>query len=135
MWKAIFALSLVSIGGTAFGQLIQVPAEPDNPVKQMEQAKGDLDEKISHLQQAAEHLEAAGLNEEAKKIRQMVEGEKTPTVVVQLSVVEVPLSRLDELGITLIKEIPSSPARTAKSAQERPINRDYFSGNSHDHRR
>ena len=121
MRKAIFALLLTCIASTAFGQLMQVPSEPP---KQPEQAGGSLDDKINHLQQAAEHLEAAGLNEEAKKIRQMVEGEKTPTVIVQLSVVEVPLTKLDELGITLIKEMPNGPSNTAKSTQARSINKD-----------
>ena len=121
MQKAIFALLLVCIASTAFGQLIQMPSEP---LKQPEQTGGSLDDKINHLQQAAEHLEAAGLNEEAKKIRQMVDGEKTPTVIVQLSVVEVPLTKLDELGITLIKEVPNGPSNTAKSAQVKSINKD-----------
>jgi Flp pilus assembly secretin CpaC len=124
MWKAIFTLFLASIVGTAYSQVIHVPAEPDNPLKRPDQIKSGLDEKITHLQQAADHLEAAGLNEEAKKIRQMVEGERTPTVVVQLSVVEVPLSKLDELGITLIKEIPFDQLHPARPVQDRSIGKD-----------
>ena len=93
MRKLAVVIALLGVANRGFGQeAAAVAAHPAPP-------------KIEHLLKAAEHLEAAGLVEDADKVRQWAEtarqdqlGVTAPQVKLKIRVVELSRSRLQRLG-------------------------------------
>ncbi len=128
MWKTGIVVLVLCAANIVVGQPQQF-AEPvsvvpyPNPIPLPAPSVDNRDSKNMHLHQAADHLQAAGLNDEAKKIRQLAGSENTPTVMVQISMVEVSLEKLNKLGFTVEKLVPNSPAEAAITGQAGSVKR------------
>jgi hypothetical protein len=94
-------LALVAFLGTAHVCLAEQAAQkliavlPDSP----KASAGPQSTKIEHLLKAAQHLEAAGLKEDAEKIRRQVDQEKT-AVAGQIEALQAEIERLRALTET-----------------------------------
>jgi Flp pilus assembly secretin CpaC len=93
------------------------PSAADNPAS-----------KNMHLMEAAAHLEAAGLDDEAKRIREMISSENSTPVLVEISMIEVSLDKLKKLGFTIEKLVPNSPADVAITGQASSVKQDDLTG-------
>ncbi|MGD0518302.1 MAG: hypothetical protein ABSA26_12275 [Thermoguttaceae bacterium] len=122
MWKSYLAALVLLAANIAYGQeflqsipgVLQYEAAPYTFSTLLpEPLVNNSGDKFAHLMQAAEHLEAAGLNDDAKRIRQMAAGEKSPIVLVQISAVEVSLTKLDKLGFDISKITPGDSSSAA----------------------
>jgi len=70
------------------------------------------DAKITHLAQAVEHLEAAGLSDQAGQIREILAREtkarnQEPMVLFNVLILEVPITKLEKLGFSFYTFLPN----------------------------
>jgi Flp pilus assembly secretin CpaC len=126
MWKAIFILLLLCVAGVGLCQ--EQWATPQKPVVGIQPpaavTNNKMDERTFHLTQAVAHLEAAGLDEEAKKIHQMIENDESPTVLVQITLLEVSLEKLKKLGFEYAKIASNNLAEPENTTPENSIKKE-----------
>jgi Flp pilus assembly secretin CpaC len=133
MWKTALVVLVLCAASVAVAQEQQFPQQPPQPVpidpqhvvpyyptpfsQPVVPSADNRDSKNMHLMQAADHLEAAGLDDEAKKIRQIMGSENSPSISVQISMIEVSLEKLEKMGYAVEKLVPNSPADAAYTGQ------------------
>jgi Flp pilus assembly secretin CpaC len=142
MWKTSIVALFLCAANIAVAQEQQLPQKFPNPVPidvqyilpnpspiQLPAPAAEYPgSKNMQLMQAAGHLEAAGLADEAKRIRQMIGSENSPSVSVQISMVEVSLEKLNKLGITVDKLVPNNSTEIATTGQASSVKRDDLTG-------
>jgi Flp pilus assembly secretin CpaC len=143
MWKTALVALVMCAANVAVSQGQPFPQQPPqpvpidpqhvvpcypNPIPQPATAADNRGSKNMHLMQAAEHLEAAGLADEAKKIRQMMGIENSPSVSVHISIIEVSLEKLNKLGYTVEKLVPNNSTEIATVGLASSVKRDDLTG-------